>query len=98
MIQCNYSPVKFECIEVGYCNVMVLSQITCSFFSARVLQKIPTVTAGVGTRAEVEEIPQISSQSNLLVLCREEKQTTLRKKPLSRDQYQHKILPMTLCL
>lgn len=64
MIQCNYSPVKFECIEVGYCNVMVLSQITCSFFSARVLQKIPTVTAGVGTRAEVSRIVDGGDSTN----------------------------------
>lgn len=56
--------MKFECIEVGYCNVMVLSQITCSFFSARVLQKIPTVTAGVGTRAEVSRIVDGGDSTN----------------------------------
>ena len=43
---------------------MVLSQITCSFFSARVLQKIPTVTPGAGTRAEVSRIVDGGDSTN----------------------------------
>ena len=43
---------------------MFLSQITCSFFSARVLQKIPMATAGAGTREEVSRIVDGGDSTN----------------------------------
>lgn len=47
-------------------NAMLWSylKLLVPFFSARVLQKIPTVTAGVGTRAEVSRIVDGGDSTN----------------------------------
>ena len=43
---------------------MVLSQITCSFFSVKVLQNIDMATAGAVTRAEVSRIVDGGDSTN----------------------------------